>query len=115
MDGQNLAGAFLTALLGGSGLVGLLIWLLKRVIEKREEKRRAEQEKKEDTRRKIATLIEHNQRVDQALSSMSEENALQCYCLLAALRGLEEQGCDGPVKDGINRLEKHLNKRAHEM
>ena len=115
MNGQDAAGVFLTALLGGSGLVGLLIWLVKRVIEKGEEKHRAEQEKKEDTRRKIATLLEHNQRVDRRLSAMAEENALQCYCLLAALRGLEEQGCDGPVKDGINRLEKHLNKRAHEL
>ena len=115
MNEQNLAGVFLTALLGGSGLVGLLIWAIKRAIEKGEEKRRAEREKKEDTRRKIASLLEHNQRVDQTLASMSEENTLQCYCLLAALRGLEEQGCDGPVKDGINRLEKHLNKRAHEV
>ena len=77
--------------------------------------KKAEAEKMEDTRSKITTLLEHNQRVDATLQAMAEENTLQCYCLLAALRGLEEQGCDGPVKDGINRLEKHLNKRAHEV
>ena len=62
---------------------------------------------------KIEQLIEHSRAMDARLDSMADENTLQCYCLLAALRGLEEQGCDGPVKDGINRLEKYLNKKAH--
>ena len=115
MNGHDALAVFLTALLGGSGIVGLLFWAIKRTIERRDERRKAEAEKMEDTRSKITTLLEHNQRVDATLQAMAEENTLQCYCLLAALRGLEEQGCDGPVKDGIHRLEKHLNKRAHEV
>lgn len=115
MNGHDALAVFLTALLGGSGIVGLLFWAIKRTIERRDERRKAEAERMEDTRSKITTLLEHNQRVDATLQAMAEENTLQCYCLLAALRGLEEQGCDGPVKDGINRLEKHLNKRAHEV
>lgn len=105
--------AFWGALLGGSGLVGLLMWLIKSRIESRTKQRQIEAEKKEDTRQKIAALLEHNQKVDQRLDGMAKENTLQCYCLLSALRGLEEQGCDGPVKDGIKRLEKHLNIEAH--
>lgn len=108
---DNVWSVFLSAALGGSGLVGLAVWGIKRRIEQRA----AEREKKEDTRRKIAAMLSHSQQVDRTLEGMAEENTLQCYCLLAALRGLEEQGCDGPVKDGINRLEKHLNKKAHEV
>lgn len=47
------------------------------------------------------------------IAEIKEELALTCYGLLAALKGLSEQGCDGPVTDGIQRIEKHLNKQAH--
>lgn len=107
------ANVFLTALLGGSGLAGLLFWWIKRRIETRATRKAAETEKKEDTRLKINRLIDHSEAVDKRLNDMAEENTLQCYCLLAALRGLAEQGCNGPVHDGIDRLEKYLNKKAH--
>lgn len=29
------------------------------------------------------------------------------------MQGLIEQGCNGPCKDALNRLDKHLNKSAH--
>ena len=112
---ENAWSVFLSAALSGSGLVGLVVWGIKRRVEQRAAVQAAELAKKEDTRQKIAAVLEHNQRVDKTLEGMAKENTLQCYCLLAALRGLEEQGCDGPVKDGINRLEKHLNKKAHEV
>lgn len=38
-----------------------------------------------------------------------------CYAQLACLKGLREQGCNGPVTDALNRLEKHLNKAAHHI
>lgn len=36
------------------------------------------------------------------------------YGLRGALQGLIEQGCNGPCKDALDKLEKHLNKKAHE-
>ena len=36
-----------------------------------------------------------------------------CYGLRGALQGLVEQGCNGPCKDALARLDKHLNKSAH--
>ena len=33
--------------------------------------------------------------------------------ILACLNGLQEQGCNGPVTEAINRIEKHLNQNAH--
>ena len=34
--------------------------------------------------------------------------------VLACLKGLKEQGCNGPVTAAINKIETHLNQRAHE-
>lgn len=36
-----------------------------------------------------------------------------CYGLRGALQGLVEQGCNGPCKDALDKLDKHLNKSAH--
>ena len=33
--------------------------------------------------------------------------------VLACLKGLQEQGCDGPVTIAIKKLENHINKQAH--
>ena len=42
-----------------------------------------------------------------------EEQALLTYGVLACLKGLSEQGCDGPVSEAINKIEKHINEKAH--
>ena len=38
---------------------------------------------------------------------------LLTYGVLACLKGLKEQGCNGPVSEAINKIEKYLNKKAH--
>lgn len=48
------------------------------------------------------------------MDHMKEEQRLIVYGLLACLKGLKEQGCNGPVSEAIIKIEKHLNKRAHE-
>ena len=45
--------------------------------------------------------------------SMKQEQTLIVYGLLACLKGLKEQGCNGPVTEAINKIEKHLNQMAH--
>ena len=45
---------------------------------------------------------------------MKQEQTIIVYGLLACLKGLKEQGCNGPVTEAIDKIEKHLNKRAHE-
>ena len=42
-----------------------------------------------------------------------EEQTLVIYGLLACLKGLAEQGCNGPVSEAIDKIEKHINKKAH--
>ena len=61
----------------------------------------------------IYKFIERDKRQQVEIKGIRHEQTLICYGLVACLKGLEEQGCDGPVKDALNRLEKHLNKSAH--
>lgn len=48
------------------------------------------------------------------MDSMKQEQTLIVYGLLACLKGLKEQGCNGPVTEAIHKIEKHLNQKAHE-
>ena len=50
---------------------------------------------------------------DKEIKKMKDEQVIVVYGVLACLRGLQESGIDGPVTQGIDRLEKHLNQQAH--
>lgn len=50
---------------------------------------------------------------DDEIQAVKEEQQLLTYGVLACLKGLREQGCDGAVTDAINKIEKHLNAKAH--
>ena len=52
-------------------------------------------------------------RQDEDIASLKEEQGLLTYGVLACLKGLKEQGCNGPVTEAIGRIEKHLNRQAH--
>lgn len=47
------------------------------------------------------------------VKDIKEEQTLLVYGILACLKGLREQGCNGPVTKAIEKLEKHLNIEAH--
>ena len=47
------------------------------------------------------------------MDGIKQEQTLIVYGLLACLKGLREQGCNGPVTEAIQALEKHLNQKAH--
>ena len=48
------------------------------------------------------------------MDAMKQEQTLLVYGILACLKGLKEQGCNGPVTEAINKIEKHLNQKAHQ-
>ena len=50
---------------------------------------------------------------DAEIKALKEEQTVICYGVLAALKGLSEQGCNGPVTEAIAKIEKHLNVQAH--
>ena len=47
------------------------------------------------------------------VASLKEEQTLLVYGILACLKGLKEQGCNGPVTEAISKYEKYLNQKAH--
>ena len=50
---------------------------------------------------------------DDDIRKIKEEQTILTKGVLACLKGLKEQGCDGPVSDAIDDIEKHLNEQAH--
>ena len=59
----------------------------------------------------IKSLAKHH---EEDMASEREELTVLTYGILACLKGLKEQGCNGPVTEAIQKIERHLNKKAHE-
>ena len=58
----------------------------------------------------IKALRKHH---EEDMASIKEEQTLIVYGVLACLKGLSEQGCNGPVTEAIGKIENHLNEKAH--
>lgn len=61
----------------------------------------------------VYKVYENNKKQNAVIVAMQEEQTILCYAMQGALQGLIEQGCDGPCKEALNMLQKHLNKTAH--
>ena len=48
------------------------------------------------------------------MTDIRQEQRLIVYGVLACLKGLSEQGCNGPVTEAINKIDRYLNERAHQ-
>ncbi len=46
---------------------------------------------------------------------IKEEQCVMSYAILACLDGLKQLGANDNVTDAHNKLEKHLNKKAHDV
>lgn len=67
-----------------------------------------DRQKKQDE--DIKDLRKHH---EDDMQSIKEEQTLLVYGVLACLKGLSEQGCNGPVTETIIKIEKYLNQKAH--
>lgn len=67
-------------------------------------------DKQNEQDQEIQKLKQHH---EEDVASLKEEQTLLVYGILACLKGLKEQGCNGPVTEAINRYEKYLNQKAH--
>ena len=99
---QNIltAGGIVAALSG----IFTLVWKLFKWIDHQKEQDKEIAAMKKD--------LEDLKRED--LKSIKTEQTLITYGVLACLKGLKEQGCNGPVTEAINKIEKHLNIQAHQ-
>lgn len=110
VDAQTiiLAGGVISAIVA----VITLAWKLFKWIE--HQKEQDTEIKRLDTKidTEVSKLQEKHEK-DQ--NGTQEEQTLVICGLLACLKGLAEQGCDGPVSEAIDKIEKHINKKAHKM
>ena len=65
---------------------------------------------------------QHDEDVEALRGELTEEmkknNAelqLLTYGVLACLKGLQEKGCNGPVTEAVNKIERYLNEKAHKI
>lgn len=62
---------------------------------------------------RVDRLEEKVNALEKANREINEENTLVIYALRACLDGLHQQGCNGKVTDAMERIDKHINKAAH--
>ena len=63
--------------------------------------------------KKTKDIEKLREREKQDIEDMQDELCLLTYAVLACLKGLREQGCNGPVTEAIGKVEKHINQKAH--
>lgn len=51
--------------------------------------------------------------IDAKLDSIKQEQHLITKGTLASLKGLKEQGCNGPVTEALEELDEYILKQAH--
>ena len=62
---------------------------------------------------KVIVWFQRQKQQDKEIVAIKEEQQLLTYGVLACLKGLKERGCNGPVTEAINKIEKHINAAAH--
>ena len=60
--------------------------------------------------KEIKDIKQHH---EDDMTNIKQEQTLLMYGVLACLKGLSEQGCNGPVTEAIHEIEKYLNEKAH--
>ena len=63
---------------------------------------------------RVYNWYKKQERQEEDIRAIKAEQSLLTCGVLACLKGLKEQGCNGPVTEAIDRIEKHLNEKAHE-
>ena len=120
MEAAKIIGVVLAAagiISGVKPLFGLLAKLFNMIFRGRDWVKKQDRQTddieqiRQDTNRKLHELDE---RYKIEVAEVKNEQTLMIYGILAGLKGLAEQGCDGPVHDAINRIEKYLNQKAHQ-
>ena len=61
----------------------------------------------------VFKFLEREKHQQAEIAAIKREQSVMCYGILACLKGLKEQGCNGPVTEALPMLEKHLNRSAH--
>lgn len=61
----------------------------------------------------IYKIIAQSRAQGEQIKIILREQTVIVYALKGALEGLVESGCNGPCKEALAALNKHINKQAH--
>lgn len=101
----------LSAIIGAIVAIATYLAKIVRWVDKQSAQDLEIQKLKATLQNEINSLKAHH---DQDIKDLKEEQTLNVYGILACLKGLREQGCNGPVTEAINKIEKYLNQKAHQ-
>lgn len=62
---------------------------------------------------KFFSWLFRQKKQDAEIKAINEELTLLTYAIRACLTGLQKLGCDGPVTDAIDKIDRHVNQKAH--
>ena len=63
--------------------------------------------------RRLFGWFQRQEKQDREIRALKQEQRLLTCGVLACLKGLREQGCNGPVTEAIKQIEDYMNSRAH--
>lgn len=89
----------IASVLGAVTAIGIAVYKVFRWFQKQEEQ--------------TADIEQLREQEKENIKELNDEMCLLTYAVLACLKGLKEQGCNGPVAEAIGKLEKHINQKAH--
>lgn len=109
------------AILGGgagaavvAGIFSLITYKMKRKDEVSDREDKQETDAIEALKKKETADVEAlRKQHEEDISAIKFELSLLVQGMLASLKGLREQGCNGPVTAAIGEIEIYLNKEAH--
>lgn len=62
---------------------------------------------------KMYDFVRRQEEQDTQIKAIQEEQTILVEGILACLKGLQEQGANGPVTEAITKIEKHLIEKSH--
>lgn len=62
---------------------------------------------------KVYDFIKKQEEQEKQIKAIQEEQTILVEGILACLKGLHEQGANGPVTEAISKIEQHLIEKSH--
>ena len=62
---------------------------------------------------KLYDFVKRQEEQDKQIKAIQSEQTILVEGILACLKGLHEQGANGPVTEAIGKIEQHLIEKAH--
>lgn len=107
MENININGAEFVSIVGGLGvIVGSIVAIIKWY-------KIHFSDRFENIEERLDTIEDMEKQYRKELQDSKDERLILLEAVLACLKGLQEQGIDGPVTKGIEKVEKYMMEKTH--